>query len=230
MNIHKKIGPFPVWAWGVTIAGGLLLGLYLRHRGKASSSANQTIGDYLAGAGGGGIADPNAGLDSNGALSGLLQQNQEVLDYLLSLAGGSSIPAIPDPPTYGPQPAAQPSNVASSGGSGASPNPNPAAPAPTDSTFTATTPLDVYSGGQLVQSNLTAPYFDPTRPASELYASVGLAPSSPFTLLPAGSSTGPNAQLAAEAQPVYDLSGPAPVQVGTTADMPRVPVGKVYAT
>jgi hypothetical protein len=46
-----------------------------------------------------------------------------------------------------------------------------------------------------------------------------------------GSSTGTGTAPAMSLpQPVFDLSGASPVQVGTTADMPRVPLGKVYAT
>jgi hypothetical protein len=249
VNVHKKLGPFPVWAWGVAIAGGLVLGIYLRRRAASSSTnPNQAIGDYLAAAGGGGIADPNAGTDSGGMLAGILDQNQQVLDYLLSMTGGGSIPAIGDPATYEPTPVASaPSNVASSGGSGASPNPNPAAPAITEPTFTAapvpagslsflpgaSQTLDVTSSGQYVGSFTGAPVLAPGAPASDLYDALGIAPSAPFTVLPGGSS-GPNALLSSQPspapQPVYDLSGPAPVVVGDTSTIRTAPIGKIYAT
>lgn len=206
MNLHRKIGGVPAWGWGLAVVGGLVLGIYLRRRAKgtaASANPNQGIADYLTAAQGGGIADPNAGLNSD--LIGLLSQQTDALTAALlalgSAGGGGTPPATPGSDPGG---ATAPSvSVASSGGSGASPNPNPAAPAPSEPTFSApqTQTLDVTSGGAYL-GTVTAPVLPIGAPAADYYTAVGLAPSSPFTLLPGGSSssTSSAAQLAEQAQ------------------------------
>jgi hypothetical protein len=132
--LTKKLGPFPVWAWGVAVTGGIVLGLYLRHRAKSSStqSTDPNAGlDALNGYSGFGVADPNAGMDSAGVISGLMQQNGDLLSLLLAGAGGGdSVPATtaPDAPVG---PAATPPAQVAVSSFGASPT---AAPTTVDNT------------------------------------------------------------------------------------------------
>lgn len=143
MNIHRKVGPFPVWAWGVAIAGGLVLGIYLRHRSRAaaqSASADpnralDALTNYTPS-----IADPNSGLDSGGIISGLIQQNSDALSAILALAGGGG----GNPPaTVGgtsPSPTSTPTVTVASSSSGAAPATT--APRIDEPTYTPPPPAD----------------------------------------------------------------------------------------
>lgn len=203
MNLHKKIGGIPLPVILGVIAGGLVLGIYLRHRAKGATSTTTTdpVGTYSTAAGGGGIADPSSGL--NGDLIALLQQQGDALTAaLLTLGGGGGAPPAAPAPAA-PAPSAPTVSVASSGGSGASPNAGAAPPAISDPTFAAPSPITqqtlVLTSGGIPLGSFTAPVHPISEPASTYYTDAGLKPSDPYTILPASAfatSTGPAAQLA----------------------------------
>lgn len=92
--MKRKLGGLPLYVWAGVLAGGLLLGLYLRSRSSSSSDgaygsdgssggggfAGYPVGDFGSNAGGGGVSpDYGAGVPSDFAAaltSGLLGQSE----------------------------------------------------------------------------------------------------------------------------------------------------------
>jgi hypothetical protein len=158
--LTKKLGPFPVWAWGAAITGGIVLGLYLRHRAKQNAqqvTADPNAGlDALNGYSGFGVAGPNSGLDNQGIIGGLMQQNEDLLSLLLAGVGGGGNPPATSGGGDASAPAASPPATVASSSAGASPEavpttvdyvPEPPAP-PADPAY----PYSTYTASGLVDT------------------------------------------------------------------------------
>lgn len=122
-GFSKKLGPLPAWAWAA-VALGLVVAYYLYRRSAAASAPTDTSGQS---------PDQSADTTSTGGstsgysdqtLAALIDQNQQLLNQLLSrvIGGGSPAPApgsSPTPPgpgggattTQPPTVQAQPSNT-----------------------------------------------------------------------------------------------------------------------
>lgn len=197
--LSRKLGPLPGYAWVGLAVGGFLVYHKLKTgsffgSGSSSSSAavpagttDTTLGSTpgtldTGGGGGGGSQGPSAGAgfytDPNTALI------EQELQQLLSM---------------------QPSQQQQT------PNPNDNAPPQPSSTDVFGNPLSggpiyAYSGGQLVGY---APHatsaFSTSTPASSGYEALGIAPSSPMTLLPtapAPANTGPAIKTPVSGSPI----------------------------
>lgn len=91
-GLTKKVGPLPLWAWGVIIVGGVLVGIYIRNRmsggnstipaGTTSTSMPDTTGQT------GGLGSSG----SSGDTSGAIQPNQPFVPFV---GGGPAAPAAP---------------------------------------------------------------------------------------------------------------------------------------
>lgn len=237
MNLHKKVGGIPLPVILGVIAGGLVLGIYLRHRAKKSTATTtDPVGTYSTAAGGGGIADPNGGL--NGDLIALLQQQGDALTAaLLTLApgsgGGGSVPAAAAP-APAPAPSSPTVSVASSGGSGASPNAGEAPPAISDPTFASPAPPAVNLFDTSTYPSSIAPQLLDPAIGAALIANGTIDPTSAFAAPPASTSTGPSGSLFGTLDPgiataliAHDVPIPA---VYNPAPMPARGSGKAYAS
>lgn len=99
-GLGRKVGPLPVYGWILVVGGGLLVGLWLRHRLGSSSGAVATTpttsstllpGDATAGSSGGsvgaGVAPASSGLDP-GLEALVLGSQQALLDAFSTSAQG----------------------------------------------------------------------------------------------------------------------------------------------
>lgn len=83
MDLKKKIGPLPVWAWGVILG---VAGYFLYERYASSSSSSSSPGTT-------GILDPNA-VDPNTGLTYGQEEASALNDQAaLSGSGGASVPS-----------------------------------------------------------------------------------------------------------------------------------------
>lgn len=88
-KLTKKLGPLPVWGWGIVLGGGLLLGIYLRKRfanassgpaggGSVPSSSSPAGADTSGGSVGSSVAPSDSGLTADLENALLNSQNQLV--------------------------------------------------------------------------------------------------------------------------------------------------------
>lgn len=145
MNLSKKIGPLPAWAWLAIGVAGVVAGLWLKNRlaagqTSASSSGSGTpassngtsypdLGGAVSGGGASGVAAPTYGPsdvitayeqglgDSSASLGNTLTLLGTVRDFFGSTPSPDTTPPSPDAPT--PVPSATATAVSKAAGSAA---------------------------------------------------------------------------------------------------------------
>lgn len=155
--LQSKLGPFPVWVWGLVVIGGVVVFIIVRKMQNGNTSGTSTLGQNSAGQVNplNPTNDPN--LDPN---TGIPYQIEEAIDpntglpYYLELTNGATspgqagggpqgataaVPSIPSGPTGPAQPYPAPTS-----GPGTAPGTMPASPYPGGPT--ASPPVLSYPG------------------------------------------------------------------------------------